>query len=99
MAPEKTANGADTVPVPDGTAADARSGLESSVAGLSLSSRAVHADDGIQSHRAVAPAMHVSTTFRYSDDPEQLKSWDNIDVSALNLSIPSSLVWCGLVNK
>lgn len=86
MAPEKTTNGTDSVPAPDGTA-DARAGLESYVAGLSLSSRAVHADDGIQAHRAVAPAMHVSTTFRYSDDPEQLKSWDNIDVSALTLTI------------
>ncbi|KAI8719051.1 hypothetical protein NCS52_00685500 [Fusarium sp. LHS14.1] len=81
MAPEKTTNGTDSVPAPEGTA-DARAGLESSVAGLSLSSRAVHADDGIQAHRAVAPAMHVSTTFRYSDDPEQLKSWDNIDPNA-----------------
>ncbi|KAI8684376.1 hypothetical protein NCS57_00103600 [Fusarium keratoplasticum] len=81
MAPEKTANGTSSVPAPDGTA-DAGARLESSVAGLSLSSRAVHADDGIQAHRAVAPAMHVSTTFRYSDDPEQLKSWDNIDPNA-----------------
>lgn len=51
--------------------------------GLALSSRTVHADDHIAAHRAVAPAMHVSTTFRYSDDPEQLKSWDNADVSSL----------------
>ncbi|TQV96783.1 cystathionine beta-lyase [Cordyceps javanica] len=43
------------------------------VTGLSLSSRLVHADDGISTHRAVAPAMHVSTTFRYSDDPETLQ--------------------------
>lgn len=50
---------------------------------LSLSSRLVHADDGISVHRAVAPAMHVSTTFRYSDDPDQLLGWDNIDVSVL----------------
>jgi hypothetical protein len=41
----------------------------------------VHADDGISTHRAVAPAMHVSTTFRYNDDPEQLKRGENIDVS------------------
>ncbi|KAJ4174029.1 hypothetical protein NW754_013019 [Fusarium falciforme] len=81
MALEKTANGTDSVPAPDGTD-DSRARLESSVAGLSLSSRAVHADDGIQAHRAVAPALHVSTTFRYSDDPEQLKSWDNIDPNA-----------------
>lgn len=56
------------------------------VAGLSLASRAVHADDGIAAHRAIAPAMHVSTTFRYNPDPSQLKSWDNVDVSALLLS-------------
>ncbi|ODA78797.1 hypothetical protein RJ55_06181 [Drechmeria coniospora] len=49
---------------------------------LSLSSRTVHADDRIAAHRAVAPAMHVSTTFRYSDDPDQLLGWDNIDPAA-----------------
>lgn len=51
------------------------------MARLSLSSRTVHADDGIAAHRAVAPAMHVSTTFRYSDDPGQLSPWNNFDVS------------------
>lgn len=48
---------------------------------LSLASRAVHADDHISAHRAVAPAMHVSTTFRYSDDPDSLEPWGNVDVS------------------
>lgn len=47
----------------------------------SLSSQTVHADDHISVHRAVAPAMHVSTTFRYNDDPDKLKAWDNTDVS------------------
>ena len=60
------------------------------MARLSLASKSVHADDWIQAHRAVAPAMHVSTTFRYDDDPEKLihmrdeskpKSWNNPDVS------------------
>lgn len=51
---------------------------------LSLASRAVHADDGISAHRAVAPAMHVSTTFRYHDDPDKLKTWDNVDVGPAN---------------
>lgn len=55
--------------------------LNKSVAGLSLASRAVHADDKISAHRAIAPAMHVSTTFRYHDDPEKLAPWDNVDVS------------------
>lgn len=48
----------------------------------SFATRAIHSDDGIAAHRAVAPAMHVSTTFRYNDDPEQLVTGDvNIDVS------------------
>jgi hypothetical protein len=52
--------------------------------GLSLAARTVHADDGISAHRAVAPAMHVSTTFRYNDDPDKLSAWDNTDVSYLD---------------
>ncbi len=47
---------------------------------LSLASRSVHADDYINSHRAVAPPMHVSTTFRYSNNPDNLVVWENIDV-------------------
>ncbi|KAH8170256.1 cys/Met metabolism PLP-dependent enzyme domain-containing protein [Sarocladium implicatum] len=46
---------------------------------LGFASRTVHADDGISAHRAVAPAMHVSTTFRYNDDPDKLTAWTNID--------------------
>ena len=56
------------------------------VTGLSLASRTVHGDDHISAHRAVAPAMHVSTTFRYSDDPDQLLGFDNIDVRSPLLS-------------
>ncbi|KAG6010625.1 hypothetical protein E4U21_005123 [Claviceps maximensis] len=61
------------------------------LARLSLSSRTVHADDYISAHRAVAPAMHVSTTFRYSHDPDELHlcgdpqtlaDWNNVDPSA-----------------
>ena len=47
---------------------------------LSLATRSVHADDYINSHRAVAPPMHVSTTFRYSSDPDKLVVWENQDV-------------------
>jgi cystathionine gamma-synthase len=46
---------------------------------LSLSSRAVHADDYINVHRAVAPALHVSTTYRYNSDPDSLVHWENHD--------------------
>lgn len=55
--------------------------LNNAMAGLSLASRGVHADDNIAVHRAVAPAMHVSTTFRYSDDPDLLKPSEYTDVS------------------
>lgn len=49
---------------------------------LSLASRAVHADDYINSQRAVAPPLQVSTTFRYADDPDALRPWDNTDPNA-----------------
>ncbi|KAI1757187.1 pyridoxal phosphate-dependent transferase [Xylaria castorea] len=39
---------------------------------LSLAAQTVHADDFLNSHSAVAPPMHVSTTFRYSRNPDEL---------------------------
>lgn len=81
--------------VTDGTGG-AQAGLDDKLAGLSLASRAVHADNGIQSHRAVAPAMHVSTTFRYNDDPDALRAWDNTDVSADLFLKPSWYIMLGL---
>lgn len=47
---------------------------------LSLATRTVHADDGISAHRAIAPAIHVSTTFRYNSNPDELRAGDNADV-------------------
>ncbi|KAF3344805.1 Dolichyl pyrophosphate Glc1Man9GlcNAc2 alpha-1,3-glucosyltransferase [Verticillium dahliae VDG2] len=49
---------------------------------LSLATRAIHSDDHISAHRAIAPAMHVSTTFEYSRNPDDLKHWDNTDPAA-----------------
>ncbi|KAH6682215.1 methionine gamma-lyase [Plectosphaerella plurivora] len=49
---------------------------------LSLASLSVHADDHIAAHRAIAPAMHVSTTFEYTRDPDELRTWDNTDPAA-----------------
>ncbi|KAK4142644.1 pyridoxal phosphate-dependent transferase [Dichotomopilus funicola] len=46
---------------------------------LSLASRSVHADDYTNSHTAVAPPMHVSTTFRYSENPDELVAWSDVD--------------------
>jgi hypothetical protein len=48
---------------------------------LSLASRSVHADDYTNTHPAVAPPMHVSTTFRYADNPEELVPWSDFTVS------------------
>jgi hypothetical protein len=61
---------------------------ELSLAGLSLGSLAVHADDHISAHAAVAPAMHVSTTFRYNSSPADLVPLENANVS---LHIPPHL--------
>ncbi|GAB1311388.1 Putative trans-sulfuration enzyme [Madurella fahalii] len=49
---------------------------------LSLASRSVHADDYINNHQAVAPPLHVSTTFRYSRNPDELQPWLNVDPNA-----------------
>jgi hypothetical protein len=47
---------------------------------LSLASRSIHADDYVNTHPAVAPPMHVSTTFRYENDPDKLVPWFDMDV-------------------
>lgn len=45
---------------------------------LSLSAQTVHADDFLNSsHQAVAPPMHVATTFRYNSDPDKLQAHHN----------------------
>ncbi|KAI1873182.1 uncharacterized protein JN550_003435 [Neoarthrinium moseri] len=44
---------------------------------LSLSAQTIHADDYLNSHQAVAPPMHVSTTFRYNRNPDDLKQFSN----------------------
>lgn len=64
--------------VPEG-AADLASNFDHQ---LSLSSLSVHADDYINNHRAVAPPLHVSTTFRYNSDPDKLSAWNNTDPNA-----------------
>ena len=47
---------------------------------LSLSSLAIHADDFLNVNQDVAPALHVSTTFRYSGDPDKLVPHHQLDV-------------------
>ncbi|KAF2454722.1 hypothetical protein BDY21DRAFT_352562 [Lineolata rhizophorae] len=42
----------------------------------SLSTLAIHADDEINTYNDVAPALHVSTTFRYASNPDELEPVD-----------------------
>ncbi|CAG8971739.1 hypothetical protein HYALB_00007219 [Hymenoscyphus albidus] len=49
------------------------------LAHLSLSSQTLHADDFLNQGQDVAPAMHVSTTFRYNRDATQLRKWEELD--------------------
>ncbi|GFZ46205.1 Uncharacterized trans-sulfuration enzyme [Saitozyma sp. JCM 24511] len=57
----------------------------------SISTQTVHADDALNTLppslgvelQDVAPALHVSTTFRYSRDPEQLKEVNEVDLTAV----------------
>ncbi|KAM0720378.1 hypothetical protein Q7P37_004514 [Cladosporium fusiforme] len=46
----------------------------------SLSTLGVHGDDPINASTDVAPALHVSTTFRYSNDPSKLNPTDDLDI-------------------
>lgn len=48
---------------------------------MAMSTQAVHADDFVSSHRAIAPAMHVAVNYRYARDPSQLVPGENKDVS------------------
>ncbi|KAL1839012.1 hypothetical protein VTJ49DRAFT_1987 [Mycothermus thermophilus] len=49
---------------------------------LALASRSIHADDYTNTHPAVAPPMHVSTTFRYPRNPDELVPWSEADPDA-----------------
>jgi hypothetical protein len=45
-----------------------------------FSTQAVHADDFVSSHRAIAPAMHPAVNYRYARDPDDLVEMENDDV-------------------
>lgn len=78
--PGGSADGAGAVPVPN----DGPDHLASTFGReLSLASRSIHADDYVNTHQAVAPPMHVSTTFRYDNDPDKLVPWYNAEVRGL----------------
>ncbi|KAH7205419.1 pyridoxal phosphate-dependent transferase [Fusarium redolens] len=47
-----------------------------------FSTQAVHADDFVSPHRAIAPAMHPAVNYRYTRDPDQLVEMENDDPNA-----------------
>ncbi|KAJ5108747.1 hypothetical protein N7456_005422 [Penicillium angulare] len=49
---------------------------------MAISTQAIHADDFVSSHRAIAPAMHVAVNYRYARDPSQLVPGENADPNA-----------------
>ncbi|KAI9759899.1 MAG: hypothetical protein M4579_002024 [Chaenotheca gracillima] len=68
------ANGSNGQGAPDGTGdADAAHQAFSRMKLLSPATQAVHADDHLSQTADVAPPLHVSTTFRYADDPAELE--------------------------
>lgn len=47
---------------------------------LDASTLAIHADDQLNHTPDVAPAIHVSTTFRYTDNPDKLVTVSELEV-------------------
>ncbi|KAL8890659.1 MAG: hypothetical protein Q9215_002240 [Flavoplaca cf. flavocitrina] len=48
---------------------------------LTQATQAIHADDDLKATSDVAPPLHVSTTFRYAGDPEDLVPIAHADIS------------------
>lgn len=59
----------------------------------SLATLGVHADDALNSSTDVAPALHVSTTFRYASDPDKLVPVADEEVR--DTTIPVHFPWSG----
>ncbi|KAJ5690082.1 hypothetical protein N7462_004474 [Penicillium macrosclerotiorum] len=53
---------------------------------MAMATQAIHADDFVSSHRAIAPPLHLAVNYRYSRDPEQLVLGENKDPNAPNES-------------
>lgn len=57
--------------------------LNKALPDMGMATRAIHADDLVSQHRAIAPAMHVAVNFRYARDPDDLVPEENKDVSPI----------------
>ncbi|KAL8696439.1 MAG: hypothetical protein Q9224_002795 [Gallowayella concinna] len=58
---------------------------------LDQSTQAMHADDILNTTSDVAPALHVSTTFRYADDPKDLVPVADVNIDTTEAHIYSRL--------
>ena len=57
--------------------------LNKALPGMHITTRAIHADDFVSPHRAIAPGMHTAVNFRYARDPDELVPEENKDVRNL----------------
>ncbi|KAI4277959.1 MAG: hypothetical protein LQ337_001389 [Flavoplaca oasis] len=56
---------------------------------LTQATQAIHADDDLNATSDVAPPLHVSTTFRYAGDPEDLVPIAHADISTTEAHVYS----------
>lgn len=62
--------------------------VDPSIRTFSLATQAIHADDHLSHGTDVAPALHVSTTFRYTSKPEDLVPAKDQEVRTAHPSAP-----------
>lgn len=55
-----------------------------------FSTQAVHADDFVSPHRAIAPALHSAVNYRYARNPDDLVEMENDDVLPQPTSISNT---------
>lgn len=55
--------------------------LDKALPNMAMATKAIHANDFVGPHRAIAPGMHVAVNYRYGRDPDNLVQMENKDVS------------------
>jgi cystathionine gamma-synthase len=58
--------------------------LNNALPDFHMATRAIHADDFVSPHRAIAPGIHTAVNFRYARDPDELVPEENKDVRSLS---------------